>query len=297
DLHYAGYYVAGFSADSLFMGNYYSPLDMLTVSKNLSGSREIRLAISDTPKIKAIYVYVDSPSVYMHAGNPPMLLKSELPGFSLKRYFLKSKPFTAALPLSPSSNVTRSYVSEKKEYDLVKQVDGPGKPVPGNILKRQVDGFFCIDGSLNYNRKSSKLVYTYRYRNEFICMDTNLHVLYRGATIDTNRLAKIEVASSRQADGTFQSVRSGNSMIVNQYSCLSDRFIFIHSKLVGDNEYRPKFDISAAIDVYSLQNGHYITSFYLPALENNKLLGLEVANDLLFAVYDHNLLAVYKMNL
>ena len=67
--------------------------------------------------------------------------------------------------------------------------------------------FFGKDGSLNYSSKLSKLVYTYRYRNQYVVMDTCMSLIHRGFTIDSNSIAKIKLSK-------IDSISSINSALV-----------------------------------------------------------------------------------
>ncbi|MCG1037959.1 hypothetical protein KI686_16295, partial [Polaribacter sp. DS7-9] len=86
----------------------------------------------------------------------------------------------------------RTLSSESKAYVLGSLTDTlPYIKLAPHILEKQIDGLFCTDGMLHYNRKRHQLIYLYYYRNQYILMDTLLNIVHKGNTIDTNRVAKI----------------------------------------------------------------------------------------------------------
>ncbi len=100
--------------------------------------------------------------------------------------------FSNGISLTSNNFAFRKYDQILKQNILAKNSFNPGSsPVieSKDLLQKQVDGIFCTDGMMSYCKKSGKLIYVYYYRNQFICADSNLHLIYRGNTIDTNQFA------------------------------------------------------------------------------------------------------------
>jgi hypothetical protein len=155
------------------------------------------------------------------------------------------------------------------------------------FFKKQIDGIFCTDGVLHYDKQIPMLVYIYFYRNEFITMDTNMHIISRARTIDTTSTAKIKMTKVMPENIITFSVPP---LTVNKHSCVSGKFLFNHSGLRADNENKKTFDQSSVIDVYNLRDNRYLGSFYLQDYDHKKLSGFRVDGNRLLAIYDHYLL-------
>jgi hypothetical protein len=202
--------------------------------------------------------------------------------------------FAEATPISASTVVIRTFASESREYLLARETSYPPHVtrIPG-LLEKQVDGLFCTDGMLRYDHESNRLVYLYYYRNEFVCMDTALNLIYRANTIDTTSRAKIEVV---EIESEKSMTLASPPLIVNKKSCVSGGLLFVNSNLMANNESEEEFNDASVIDVYSLADGKYRISFYLPNYENQKIKYFMVHRDRLIAVYAHYLLS-YRMNM
>src|SRR5262249_2111967 len=145
-------------------------------------------------------------------------------------------------------------------------------------------GIFCTDGSLLAQADSNRLIYVYNYRNQWICLDTNLNIRYKARTIDTNSRVKFTVGSIPSQHAITM---SSPPTFVNQQSCISGNSLFIHSALQADNDESDVYSISSPIDVYSLVDGKYLLSFYLPDYRKHKIRDFRVSGNTLVALYDH----------
>src|SRR5690606_29221831 len=99
-------------------------------------------------------------------------------------------------------------------------------------------------GVLHYDPGAARLVYVYYYRNQFLCLDTNLNVQYKGRTIDTVSHAHIKVASL--ASEGKQTLTSPGG-VVNRLSCMDGKWVYVNSKLMANNERKSEFDKVSAI--------------------------------------------------
>jgi hypothetical protein len=167
----------------------------------------------------------------------------------------------------------------------------PHARIDTSLLERQIDGIFCVDGRLDYDKSVNRIVYTYYYRNQFIVMDSSLNLLYRGKTIDTTSRVKIQVAT---ISSSKTRTLSAPPMIVNGQSFTANGFLFVNSRLLASNERNDAHDGAWVIDVYSLKDGAYVLSFYLYAFENKKPREFAVVGDKLIALTDHYVL-VYNL--
>jgi hypothetical protein len=145
---------------------------------------------------------------------------------------------------------------------------------------------FCVEGKIHYNKSQNQMIYIYNYRNEFIVTDSNLNLTYRGHTIDSFRHAQIKIAKTKDNE----SMMSRPPMQTNGRSCISEKYLFVQSNLLANNESIESFTNNTVIDIYELENGRYIKSFYIPGYENTKSEDFQVIGNQLLAIHDRHLI-------
>ena len=298
DVKYNSYYIAGLTPSHIYLGNNTAPSYMLITNYSLTDSNALRLRIPDNGERivqPALQLSVDSPSIYLSDGNSSAVLYSTLPSLNLSLHKPDSiNNFNKFIGLPTNSYLVRTYDTSFKRNVLIKEFIYSKQIIrSSNILEKQIDGFFCTDGMINYSAELGWIVYVYYYRNQFICTDANLNILYRGKTIDTIEHAKIRVASIESENST---TLSAPPLTVNKKSCVSGNWLFINSGLLSSNEDAKAFNNSSVIDMYSLKDGRYHFSFYLPDLNRKKINHFKVYHNTLIAIYDHFLMT-FTLNL
>ncbi|WP_316835503.1 hypothetical protein [Pedobacter nutrimenti] len=291
DLTTSGYYFAGFNKDKIYMGNFFIPNSILSIRSNMKDSIRLQLHFSrQASLLKGSFSIIEDSSVFVLDGNQPalfignLLSDSELKG---------SHPpfFNKAVHIDKRSFVLRAVINGNNVLIKYKS-DSTGFKFGNTALKKQVDGIFCTDGNLVKTRDSKLLFYIYYYRNQFLCSDTNLKLMYAGKTIDTNTHAKIKVSYLRSSN---QITLSAPPIYVNKQAAANNKFLFIVSGLKADNEKYSLLDEFSIIDVYAVSNGKYQFSFYLPNFNGKKLTDFRVDEQSLYALYDHYLYK-YQLN-
>lgn len=294
DLEYNSYYIAGAGNDSFYLGNYTAPLQLLVTDKEIRNKRYRPIYLPrPSPSFKdQILLFVYGNDLYMMEGRTPLIYTGSLSELTVSLSPQKN-PFLSAVPLSPGSSIIRTYSHSLKRSVLAKSTNDPAAlSVDSAILKKQVDGLFCTDGLLNYDPASNNLIHIYFYRNEFIRMDTNLHIILRGKTIDTISTAQIKL-SEVKSDSSL--TMSAPPLMVNHHACIDQQYLYVHSGLKANNEEIETFKKYSVIDVYSLQTGQYQFSFYLPNYQNEKLANFKVLGKNLLAIHGRYMLA-YAIN-
>lgn len=287
DIKYNSYYIAGATRESIYFGNIQATRHIIRTNINLSDTQHIALDIEglDELKFSSITVHIDSPYFYFADGSTPAIFKGSIKNWRAQRYMYDSVYFMESIPINKTSFAIRSISSSSGEITLGKVTNNPPyvKLAP-NLLEKQIDGKFCKDGTLHYNRGLGWLIYVYRYRNQFICTDTTLNLLYKGNTIDTVSWAKIKVTEIESDKSITMAVPP---IIVNRSSCVSGKWLFINSNLLAKNEDKNSFENSSVIDIYNLKDGQYQFSFYIPLHNNKKMREFKVFDTTLIALYDH----------
>ena len=287
----SSYYFAGNDEDIIYLGNRGRLNELIGVDLKEKQTKWLTVLAPDSLRVfKDMQLRVDSKCVYLLEGMKSQIWKGDLKDLKITDK-TNTPGFIAALTLNNGSLILKS--TKKGEGILLKQSNKSDQLKVGKgLLQKQVDGFFCTDGNLVKVPGANKIFYTYYYRNQFICADTNLNLLYRGKTIDTVAHAKIKVASIKSAN---QITLSAPPVYVNKQSTANEKYLFIHSALKADNETDDMHENGAAIDVYAISDGKYKLSFYLPDFNGRKLTDFRVYGQLLYALYDHYLYK-YQLN-
>lgn len=287
DIRYNSYYIAGGTAHHIYLGNVTAPRHMLIVNSTLKDTQHVQLNIKDMDKynFKSINVAIDSPYFYIMDGVMPGLFRGNVSNWTAEKYIPDSAYFNLSIPLGSSSVGLRVLSTKTNQYELAKETRmQPYFETKPGLLEKQVDGMFCVDGMLHYNRELARLVYVYFYRNQFLCMDTGFNLLYRGNTIDTVSRAKIKVGNIASEQSITM---SAPPLTVNKRSCTYGNWLFVNSNLLAKNESEENFNKASVIDVYDLLDGTYRFSFYLFDHEKKKLHDLRVFDNTVYALYDH----------
>ncbi|MVT10326.1 hypothetical protein [Chitinophaga tropicalis] len=298
DLQYPAYYIAGYADQHIYLGNYSASQHLLTVNLNLKDTQQLTLTMPAGERYawKLARVMVDSPAVYMTEGSTPALYRGKLDDLNMNRFLPQSCFFNMLQSISFTSFISRSIHIDSlgnKQNILVKiTTDSPYVKLGKDIITKQVDGVFCTDGTLDYDRQTGQLVYLYHYRNEFVTLDTNLQVINTGHTLDTNTIAKIQVADMSTGTSKF----SAPPTYVNSRARIADNRIYVLSSLLADNEDGKTGQQHEIIDVFSLDKGEYLHTLYIPLKGGARITDFIIKGDELFALQDRTL-NVYSIHL
>jgi hypothetical protein len=290
DIKYNPNYIAGAKEKFIYIGYQKEPF-LAALDYNLSNITFKGINTSSIKHFKDFppYMQVDSSYIFFTSQSTPSIVAGNLLHFDSIYFEIKKKYFTAFLPISMQTFVLRQYDPNLRVNILSKiNYDTPLNKLP---LEKQVDGFFCTDGMLRCSPDKKRIVYLYYYRNQFLCMDSNLNVLYKANTIDTTRKAQITVSND-----SLNQTLSSPAFLINKYSFLSNDKIFNESNLLADNEDRTLFNKNTIVDVYNLYSGKYIASFYIPPFHGIKGKEFIILNDEIYVLYKKNLV-VYKLNI
>jgi hypothetical protein len=286
------YYIAGINAGGIYVGMFGMPDRFFKVNLNLKDSQTIKISFPPSTRLyQGCYGVVDSSTAYIFDGSQPVIYSGDL---STCKMTLASKPFyfTEGIERSRNSFILRT-IADNQNWLLRSIEDSSGIKGRKNLLVKQIDGIFCTDGSLLRVPKSDKILYVYYYRNQFICADTNLNLLYKGKTIDTVTHAHIKVAVIKSQG---QITLASPPFYVNRKSCVNSEYLFVQSALTADNEIAKTLNEVSTIDIYSIKDGKYKYSFYLPRFRNEELRDFKVYDKTLIAFFGPYLCS-FKLNI
>lgn len=283
DLRFNSYYLAGGTASRFYLGNHITPQLIADINFGLTDTNVHRLSMPSAGGhfSRSLKIAIDSPIIYLYEGVTPSVVQGTLGDSLLHRYPPKFH-FDLAAPLSPVSAVYRM-IDHHQQHVFIKQLNDSLK-ITDTILQGQGDGIFSTDGELQAQPTANRVIYIYSYRNQFIVMDTNLKVRFKARTIDTISQVKFKVSTIPSEN---KITLSSPPTFVNKQSCVSGNYLFIHSALRADNDESSIYDVGSPIDVYSLTNGKYLCSFFLPDYQKHKIRDFRVFGNTLVALYDH----------
>jgi len=270
---------------------------LYSVSDSLANVKPFKLELPSSFNINSSYLNIGTFMSSFYFTNP--YGDVAIIGYKNKSsigYKVEKLVFDQARLISNSSMIVRAIKGDGKERirELIKVVLGKNKkPDKRYLLPKQVDGTFCTDGWLHYDKVQSKIFYTYYYRGEFLCLDTNLNLIFKGKTIDTIRLAKIKLTeyNEKEKSGTSNKkiTQASTDNLVNWCYTTDKDKVYIFSGLKADNESPSNFEKNNPIDIYSIKDGRYLYSMYIPKYKGFRINGFEINGDMLVAIFDHYL--------
>jgi hypothetical protein len=297
DLKYNSFYIAGSTNNYIYLGNWTNPFLFFSTNPSLTDTLRTRIKLDQWEKIpspRRLQLTVDSPYFFLSHGIMPALFRGTLNDMQAKRFMPDSAFFSDAVPFGPKSFALRSYSKTSQGYELARELASkPFFEFNYDLLERQVDGMFCVEGDLHYNKQLNRLVYLYFYRNEYIVMDTSLNLLSRYHTIDTFSHAQIKIA---KIESQNYSTHAAPALRINGNSCVYGNYLFVNSNLLANNEDEKEFRGSTVIDVYNIKNGTYSHSFYIKDYRGMKVMGFQVLENHLATLVDRYLV-IYKFEL
>lgn len=289
DLKFNSYYIAGFYKDRIYLGNYTTPLELMSMDTALQNQQSIRISF-DAQNIlfKSVRILIRDGSFYLLDGSVPALFKGSLEDWKVNKQYNRFPHFDLAAPLDNNHILFRSSNGEKNTHLIGRFSDTEPLKILYNtqFLQKQIDGIFDTDGMLVYGEESAKAVYIYYYRNEYMVGDKNAEVVLRGNTIDTNSIAKVKVAYLKSRN---ERTMSTPPPTVNKHAALCGNLLFIHSNIKGKYEDNKLWDQSFAVDVYDVEKAKYVMSFVIYGIEKKKLRSFCVTPTHLYALIDDQL--------
>ncbi|AUP81043.1 MauE/DoxX family redox-associated membrane protein [Flavivirga eckloniae] len=294
DLEYNGHYFAGAADGQIYLGYPRSPLYLKVLDTTLQNVQDLHLKMDkDSLPMRSPQVRVIPPYFFLMDGTIPYVLRGNTKDWKAHAVMEEPLYFTNAEPIDSVTLAIRSISSKTNEFALgtIKLSDSSKMTLSHNLLKKQVDGVFDVDGMLQYNKQQEQLIYTYRYRNQYIVANDSLQLELLGKTIDTISQAQIEVGTIASKN---QQKLSAPAVSVNKLSTTFGKYLFINSERLGSKESEVVWKKSSVIDVYDMEKNSYQFSFYVDDIEGKKLKAIRVLNDKFFGLIGNHIV-VYQL--
>ncbi|SFC72592.1 MauE/DoxX family redox-associated membrane protein [Flavobacterium phragmitis] len=294
DLKYNSYYFAGSDREKIYLGNYSNPLHITAIGKKTKERESIKI-IFDSKKIlfSSVKIRIRDSSFYLMDGTVPAVFTGSKSDWKANRQLTGMPYFTLAEPINPTKIILRSSNGRNAEHSIGIFDETRSSKIKYNsrLLQKQIDGIFDTDGTLLFDEKANRTVYTYYYRNQYIVIDSNGNLEYSANTIDTTTKAKIKVAHLKN---NTQRKLSAPALTVNAYTAVCENLLFVNSKVSGRFESDKLWEQSFIIDVYDLNTKSYLMSFSIYKIDNKKMSSFFVTSDYLYAIMGTNL-GIYRL--
>lgn len=301
-----GFYLAGATAERIYLGNQKANLRLFYIDRSLATIGNVKLDLRDVDSLKfrKPNLQIDSPFFYIKDGNMPGIFRGNLADGTGYQILKKTPPFIQAIPLTDNSFIIQSIVGDKDANQLktvlCKTTEDSLIFQKDSGIENSNDSYYGGFGVMRYSKHLNKIIYTHFYSNELVAMDSGLHVLSKGQTIDSVSKAKVKLASVSKNTFTLASPPS----VVNLNTSVSGRLLLVHSNLMAANESTNVFNKNSVIDVYDINSLKYNFSFYIPDQHDFKMQSFQIWNTNLITIagpyltiYDLNNILDNKKNL
>lgn len=273
-----------------------NPQAFVAMNRALSSAQTYSFSVPMSEKlIGSRALAIDSPWVFCYANNIPAIYYGSFGKEDITQVYLDTpRLFTKSLYISPNKSVLRRFDEiNRQQFQVVDNLTGKIL-VQRSVVSDRGDMGFSTDGTLQYDSVSKCIIYVLNYQNLFICLDTNLNILYKAHTIDTTSFNSVSIGVLNLG-GADRILPMRSRQLVNKNSLIFRDKILIISGLKADNESIKSFNENSVIDIYGLKDGHYSGSFYIPNIDGDRAKSLWTKNDTITALYDHHL-AIYILD-
>ena len=285
NLGYNSYYIAGITNDSIYLGNTTAPLHIIATDTKLQDTIHHRLHLKDMDQysFRSLQFRVLDTMYYLSDGSVPVIFTDTIGKWRPSRILKTEYSFYKLQPLHNSTFAVLTANKETGDHELglLSFKDTVAFHIAPELLEKQVDGIFDVDGFLRYNESQDKLIYVYHYRNEYLVMNNMLKLEHSAKTIDTLSQAQLDIATSSTT------LKIGpKSIAVHLNAATAGHYLYLRSDRLGQYEPAEMLEEASIIDVYDLQDKSYVLSFYLYDYKGHSMRNFMVKGDQLYAIYD-----------
>ncbi|WP_298117382.1 MauE/DoxX family redox-associated membrane protein [Flavobacterium sp.] len=289
-------YYAGTDGKTIYFGDSQAPLHIIAYDTILKTKRhyKIQLERENFPFV-SVQVRIAPPYFFLMDGTVPVIYKGKISDWKAKLIMYDNNYYFSKAEIIAPDKVAFRAQQLKTLYNILGTFtfkDSLQVNYAPQLLQKQIDGFFDTDGTMQFDKQSQKFIYTYYYRNQFIITDSNLNLIRRGNTIDTTTKAKLKVVHIKE---TGQRKTASLPPTVNKLTAISNKLLFVNSKLIGRYEPKEMWKQASIVDVYNIEKNTYLSSIYIYDINKTKLKEMFVIDNNLYAIIGHRL-HKYELN-
>ncbi|MBV8326698.1 MauE/DoxX family redox-associated membrane protein [Chryseobacterium sp.] len=283
------YYFAGSNNKYLFLGNPSFPLILSSVGNNFTTLKKMKIHPDHTDFYYTnLQLKVADQNYYLYDGSVPIIYKGKT-NDSLAHTISYNHVYFNQLAVIDSLNfAVRIRSSQTGEYELgTLRLNGkPTFTAYDQLLEKQIDGIFDVDGQLTVDSKTRDIIYMYTYRNQFLVMNDSLQLKKKLKTIDT--ISKAQINPIKLSNGNTK--LKSPPLKVNSGVTANGSILFNHSYLMGKYEPSERWKKSTIIDIYRTDRQEYLGSFYIDHIDNKPVSQIIVTDQYLYAIIGKNLI-------
>lgn len=267
------------------------PYRLLQYNRTNHKIREFRLAIPDNQRLASNFtMQVNYPIAHIIGSNIPGIISYNLLTGSFELFKL-ARPFSRnTVQISAGAFVIRTYDSTNKNQYLKMMGTGTGTEINSfDIIEQRDDAGFSTSGQLSYDRSTKTIVYTHFYSNRIYFIDTNLHLIREGKTIDTFRSYQAKGRVNHEGGRIFYGY-SAPPNILNLFAFSNKGLHYVLSNVQADNQKRK----GRCIDIYEIPESEYIGTYELPEEQKRSIVNFRIFRTKLFAVQD-SIISIFQI--
>ncbi len=288
DLKVNSYYFAGSFEGKIYLGNSTAPLLVTEIDTALNRIQTYKIVPNDTRlPFQAPAIRVFKKHFFLFEGNVPYIFSGTTTDWKAVLQVRRGSYFSYLEPIDENRMAVR-FIAPRTGQSILGTIhlSDQKESQSESLLERQLDGIFDVDGSLHFDEKTQRIVYVYRYRNQYIGVTNQLQLAYRGITIDTISTVQIQLAEIKSKQiNTF----SAPPLLVNKRSTVHDGLLFVQSMLPGTYERAALWKTASVIDVYDLKNRTYQASFPIYNIGSHKMHGFMVNGNSVYVLIDNQI--------
>lgn len=282
-LHYNSYYFAGIADGKIYLGNTTAPLHILVVDTSLASAKRKQIKLDQMKFLfHSVQVKIIPPYLYVGDGTVPCLYKGSTKDW--KAQLQKGKIMYFSL-LEPIDSVTLAFrgvdpKTGENSIGFFKLGLFTATTINPHLLQKQLDGIFDTDGMLLFNPQRKWLHYIYYYRNQFVTADSKLVLKHTGNTIDTVSKAQLKITNLQGGESKL----SAPALLINRTTAVYKNLLFVNSDRIGKYEDDSMLKHATIVDVYNLNTGNYLLSFYLYHINKQKMRSFKVVGNTIYTL-------------
>ncbi|PKP29052.1 MAG: hypothetical protein CVU01_01930 [Bacteroidetes bacterium HGW-Bacteroidetes-18] len=295
-IKYNSYYIAGYENEMLYLGNTTAPLHLLKVNLKTRDTSHIRIKLDKTDlPFRSVEVNLHPPYFFVLDGTIPFIFRGRIGDWKAHLWMKDKAYFSKAIAID-SNKIYISTVRGKTQMTTIGLIEKEDEDdfnviLNSNILEKQIDGIFDVDGIMAVSPNHKELGYIYFYRNQFMLMDSKLKLLKRQRTIDTVQKAQIKLSETNDK-GEIK--MKAPPIMVNKMATIYNDLLLINSNRLGKYEDKDMLKEASIIDVYNWKKESYEFSFYLYHIGNERAKEFSLHKGYLIALIDDKL-AIYEL--
>ena len=293
-IKFNSYYIAGYENGHLYLGNSTAPLHLLKINLESKDTSHLRIKLNTMDhSFRSVSIKFSPPYFFVMDGSVPCIYQGKIGNWNASEWMVGNAYFTNAIPIDSNNIYIKSIKSSTNvaTLGLIQKTEGFNIKLYPELLEKQIDGLFCVDGTMLASLDGRYLGYVYYYRNQFMVMNSELGLLHRETTIDTIKKAQIRLAKKNK---NGEIVLKSPPKLINKTATLYGNLLLINSNRLGKYEEQKMLDQASIIDVYNWKKSTYNFSFYLYNLRNKRIREFGLFENKLVALIDDHL-SVYVL--